>query len=325
MTIGQSGLCLCLVACVVATGKAQSSEPSFISFPARDVQIWLKDPSDALLPDAPTPQEVSATSPQEAVGGSVQPVQPAALAALDDFQISQKCAAGLLDKQTCKFQWWPALGQLSEFLVVEQGWNISTNYWIRKVTFRGHWLQDYFKSLEGFHFGRWDDDNPWYDDYVGHPMMGAIAMDIYLQNDPRGKSIELENSKAYWHSRLQALLWSAVYSAQWKLGPISEASIGNTGYVTFTYKNALSNGTGSVGLVVTPAAGWIWSMGEDVLDQQLISRLERKSQNPVYLFMIEFINPCRGFSNLLRYKAPWYRDTRPVRARWRSVRHDENH
>src|SRR6266851_5471528 len=76
---------------------------------------------------------------------------------------------------------------------------------------------------------RWDDDNPAYDDYLGHPMMGGIAMDIYIQNDPRGKSLELQNTKAYWHSRLRALLWSAIYSAQWKLGPISEASFGNSG------------------------------------------------------------------------------------------------
>ena len=55
-------------------------------------------------------------------------------------------------------------------------------------------------------------------------------------------------------------------------------------------------------------------MAEDIVDQRLITRLEKKSQNPRFLFTIQFLNPCRGFSNLLRFKAPWYRDSRSVRS-----------
>jgi len=232
----------------------------------------------------------------------------------DDFEISQKCAEGLVDKRTCKFHWRPALSELGEFLAIETGWNLATNYWVREATFQGPWLNDYFDSVSGFSFSRWGDDNPWYDDYVGHPMMGAVAMDIYIHNDPRGKSLGLQNTKAYWHSRLRALFWSTLYSTQWKLGPISEASIGNTGRAVIYDHGKWTNGTGTVGLVVTPVGGWAWNVAEDIVDQRLIVRLEKKSQNPLFLFTIQFLNPCRGFSNLLRFKAPWYRDSRLVRS-----------
>jgi hypothetical protein len=259
----------------------------------------------------------SQTAPgqDEPIAKRIARTQASALNTSHEFQISQKCAEGKLDKKTCKFHWGPALGQLGEFLAIETGWNLSTNYWIRYKTFRGHFFQDYFNAVGGFGFSRWNDQNPFIDDYVGHPMMGAIAMDIYVQNDPRGKSLELQNTRAYWHSRLRALLWSALYSAEWKLGPISEASIGNTGGFLILNKsdNRLTTETGTVGLVVTPVGGWIWNMAEDMMDEHVIVRLERKSQNPLYLFSIQFLNPCRGFSNLLRFKAPWYRDSRPVR------------
>jgi hypothetical protein len=232
----------------------------------------------------------------------------------DHFQISQQCAAGTLSGKDCKFHWWPALGEQVEDLTVETSWNLAQNHWVRYNTFHGNFWHNYWLSVEGFRFSRWCDNNPIYDDYLGHPMMGAISMDIFIQNDPRGMSLELENSRAYWHSRLRALLWATVYSAQWKLGPVSEASFGAQGRDTYWDKssNRWTNGTGTVGLVVTPVLGWVWSMGEDVVDQRVIRRIEARSSNPLYLTAIEFLNPCRGFSNLMRFKAPWYRDSRDV-------------
>jgi hypothetical protein len=232
----------------------------------------------------------------------------------NDFMVSQECADGELSGKDCRFRWLPALGEQGEFLAIETSWNLVQNRWVRYWTFRGDFWHNYFLTLKNYRFSRWSDDNPIYDDYVGHPMMGAITMDIFIQNDPRGMSLELENSKEYWHSRLWALLWSTVYSAEWKLGPISESSIGNQGIGYYFDDHKWTNGTGTVGLVVTPIGGWVWSMAEDMVDKHVIRRIETKSSNRLYLFSIQFLNPCRGFSNLLRFKAPWYRDSRPVRA-----------
>jgi hypothetical protein len=59
--------------------------------------------------------------------------------------------------------------------------------------------------------------------------------------------------------------------------------------------------------------GLVWSVGEDNIDQHLITRLQRKSENRAFLLTISFLTPCRSFANLMRFKAPWYRDTRTVR------------
>ena len=101
------------------------------------------------------------------------------------------------------------MGEQMEDLTVETGWNLAQNHWVRYNTFHGNFWHNYWLSVEGFRFNRWCDNNPVYDDYIGHPMMGAISMDIFIQNDPRGMSLELENSRAYWHSRLRALLWAS--------------------------------------------------------------------------------------------------------------------
>jgi hypothetical protein len=231
-----------------------------------------------------------------------------------DYKISQRCASGEIDGDACKFHWKPALLEQLEYLTIETSWNLSTNYWVRYYTFHGHWLQDWFQADAGFKFSRWNDANPIIDDYVGHPMMGAITMDIFIQNDPRGRSIEFQNTKAYWHSRLRALLYSAIYSAEWKLGPVSEASFGRTGGFDYYDKNAgkVTNGTGTVGLVVTPLGGWVWAIGEDFMDYHVISKLDWRTGNSFYLFAMSWLNPCRSFANLMRYHAPWYRDSRQV-------------
>jgi hypothetical protein len=224
------------------------------------------------------------------------------------------CQAGQLDRKSCKFHWGSALRQEALHLASEQVWNLSNNYWVRYETFHGPFIRDYFKAVEGFRFSRWNDDNPILDDYVGHPMMGAISGFIYIQNDPRSMSLELQNSRAYWMGRLRALAWSAAYSAQWKLGPISEASIGNTGAFDYYDNDAQkwTNGTGVVGLVTTPVGGLLWMLWEDAVDRHWIKKWEKRSNNRAYLLAISGLNPCRSFANLLRLKAPWYRDSRPV-------------
>jgi hypothetical protein len=65
---------------------------------------------------------------------------------------------------------------------------------------------------------------------------------------------------------------------------------------------------------VTPIGGWVWAIGEDFMDRYVIRRLDQRTENPFYLFSMSFLNPCRGFANLMRYHAPWYRDYRQVPA-----------
>lgn len=285
--------------------------PREINFTAAGAEAATDaDPSDSLASN-----ESSSKNPGNKGRGTSGEIHAPRIIDVPPWEVSGLCKSGRLDAKECRFHWWPALAQQTEYLAIETTWNLSTNTFVRDSTFHGHWFQHWMDSVDGFKFSRWNDANPISDDYVGHPMMGAITMDIFLQNYPRGMSIEFQNTKEYWHSRLWALLWSTVYSTQWKLGPISEASIGNTGRLTAFDKNAghKTNGTGTVGLVITPLGGWVWAMGEDFMDMQIIRYGDARTTNPIFLLGMGFLNPCRSFANIMRWKAPWYRDSRPVR------------
>lgn len=145
-------------------------------------------------------------------------------------------------------------------------------------------------------------------------MMGAITNSIWIQNDPKGMTLVFQNDRDYWHSRLRALAWSTFYSFEWKLGPLGEASVGHNGDHFFYDKGTLTNETGWVELVTTPVGGFGWTITEDYLDKHLVTKLEERSHNPILLTMANFFTPARGFANILRFRPPWYRDSRVVKA-----------
>jgi hypothetical protein len=124
-----------------------------------------------------------------------------------------------------------------------------------------------------------------------------------VQNDPRFRTSEFGSSHRYWSSRLRALAWSAAYSTQFELGPVSEASIGNV---------SLRPGrAGVVDLVVTPAGGFVMMLTEDAIDRFAIKPFEHWTTRPLpRVLMRGFLNPNRAMANMLRGKVPWYRDNR---------------
>ena len=58
----------------------------------------------------------------------------------------------------------------------------------------------------------------------------------------------------------------------------------------------------------------MWTLAEDALDKHAITRIEARSHNPAVLFTAQFLNPARGTANMLRFRPPWFRDTRTVKA-----------
>ena len=65
----------------------------------------------------------------------------------------------------------------------------------------------------------------------------------------------------------RAMIFSAAVSAQFELGPVSEASIGNVGM-----RNATKMAW--VDLVITPVLGTAWMVGEDVIDERILKRMD---------------------------------------------------
>jgi hypothetical protein len=199
-------------------------------------------------------------------------------------------------------RWGGVFSQSALFLLVEQGYRVGTQPGTRDAL-KGPFFEDWFKSVKATH--GWGDGDDFLTNYIGHPMQGSVTGFIFTQNDPAGKAHEFGKSSKYWKSRLKGMAWSAIYSTQLELGPISEASIGNVGY----HDGSLS---GAVDLVVTPLAGFGWQIGEDALDRYVVQKIEMHTRNPVVLMLVRsFLNPTRSFANLMRGSVPWNRDTRP--------------
>jgi hypothetical protein len=101
---------------------------------------------------------------------------------------------------------------------------------------------------------QWQDTDAWWVNYIGHPIHGAAAGYIWLDHEPRAAG-EFGWNGQYWRSRGRATAWSAVYSLQFEIGPLSEASIGNVGMGSAT--------TGWVDHVVTPIGAFGLIVAED--------------------------------------------------------------
>ena len=196
------------------------------------------------------------------------------------------------------FHWSTAVKQSLLFLGVQHGYAFTQPKTRRDL--KGPFLKDYVRSVKSLH--GWEDGGRLFTNYVAHPMQGSLFGFIQIQNDPRGRGLSFDNSSAYWRSRLKALAWSAAWSTQFEIGPVSQASIGNVGlHGKQTY----------VDLVVTPVGGFGWLLLEDFVDKHVIRMIERRSSGNYYIRIASrtFLNPSRSAANLLRFKTPWHRDT----------------
>lgn len=206
-----------------------------------------------------------------------------------------------LEREPDRFHWGPALLQSFLFLSTEHGLRLTQAKTRRELA--GPFFRNYWDSLRGIR--GWNDGDSVFTNYFAHPMQGAVAGFIQIHNDPGGITQQFGRSRQYWHSRLKAMGWAALYSTQFEIGPISEATIGHVG------KRA---GTGGLSdLVITPPGGLGMIALEDALDLHVIRKWELRSGSLAWRrFYRIVLNPQRTFANLLRFKKPWHRDTRRI-------------
>jgi len=198
------------------------------------------------------------------------------------------------------FHWKPALLESGFFLVLQHSSRMAQAK--TRTELGGKFFDEWFSAASNIH--TWNDGDAILTNYFGHPWMGAITGYIQVFNDPRGRNLEFDvSSGQYWRSRLKAMAWTAAYSTQYEIGPISEASIGHVGKKSPTMA--------AVDLVVTPTGGFVWMMLEDFVDQRYIAHWEQSASRKKALFYRVALNPGRSVANLLRWKRPSYRDSRP--------------
>lgn len=168
---------------------------------------------------------------------------------------------------------------------------------------RGPFWSDYRRSVRMPR--RWEDSDGWLVNYVGHPIHGAAAGFVWIEHDPRSRREEFGLNGRYWSTRWRATAWSAGYSLQFEIGPLSEASIGNVGLRPET--------TGWVDYVVTPIGAFGIVVAEDALDRFFVRWIEEHTSNRLARATLRMVcNPARTLSNLAASRPPWHRDTRSL-------------
>lgn len=200
-----------------------------------------------------------------------------------------------------RFQWKSALEQYLFEISIQHGWRFAHEKGTVDATATGPWFHDWMNSI-GETRG-WDDGDGWHASYVGHPLNGGIYCFIEQQNDPLYRKVEWGDGRIYWISRLRAVAFSALASAQWTLGPLSEASLGNV---------QLHSSPGFIDIVQTPGIGVMEMMGEDMIDRYFIIPLENHTANPWLLLAARSLgNPARSFATLMSLHYGWDRANRP--------------
>lgn len=218
------------------------------------------------------------------------------------------------------FHWGGLLAQSLFFNVIENGFRAASDDQIRDLLANKPFWHDYAASIRHFNMRRWNDGDDFLVNYTGHPMQGAVSGFIEIQNDPRGRELEIAANREYWESRFKAFLWATAYSTHSEISPLGEAGIGNEGGWTYpihcktrctepgTYKH-YTNNTGWVDFIVTPTAGTLWMLAEDTLDRFVSDRIQGDNRSRLMPKVIRgALNPSRTMANAVRFKAPWYRD-----------------
>src|SRR5436305_893116 len=100
--------------------------------------------------------------------------------------------------------WTPLLKQSFTFLGIQHAFRIATESDTRAGLggpFFGGWEQS-VGNLHG-----WADGDPFFVNYLGHPIEGAVAGYVFIQNDPKYRRAEFGRNRDYWRSRLRAAGW----------------------------------------------------------------------------------------------------------------------
>jgi len=202
-------------------------------------------------------------------------------------------------KPDTNFKWRPAIQESLLYTGIMHTFNIWTEAGTRDAL-HGPWLNNYLHSVSELR--GWSDSDRFMAPYVGHTIEGSILGYIERQNDPRYRKVQWGGGREYYMSLLHSLAYSAIWHTQWKIGPASEASIGNV---------MLHASPGFITLADTPTLGTVEMIGEDAADRYLIMGLENRTTNGYLIALARtFLNPGRSFANVMAFRLPWHREDR---------------
>jgi hypothetical protein len=165
----------------------------------------------------------------------------------------------------------------------------------------GPFWRDYIKSVKMPK--QWGDGDSWEVNYIGHSMHGSAGVRLWL--DQREQDYQGNGKAHYWKAMGRAFLFGTLFSLQFEIGPLSEASIGNVG---------LREGrTGWVDHVVTPIGSVVWTMYEDAVDKYVLTWIEKHVPfNMAKVAARMILCPAWMLANVGQNRLPWARANRPL-------------
>lgn len=277
-------------------------------------ELAAVDEALAAVPDAPVPDAQSANLLRFSLSSSssaVETVPDKPASAMTQREIDLACQGGTLHGKPCRASWGPILFEFLEATAIENAGNIALDKETRGDLVGNPFVSTWFKCVRQFRYDQWRDDDGFVVDYIAHGLQGGIVGASFLQHSPTGRGLVYVNNGNYWRSRLKGMAWIAVYEVQWKIGPASEASIGNSGlntYYTDRVKGRSTNETGFQDFVDTPLLGFGWNVGEDAIDRFIMPHIWQHTHNKVALSLYSVITPSKAIANILRFKPFYYRD-----------------
>ncbi|HKE26862.1 MAG TPA: hypothetical protein VKB88_31130 [Bryobacteraceae bacterium] len=216
-------------------------------------------------------------------------------------------------------RWGPLLREWWLNLAMEQTVRIAKESKTRDQL-SGPFIQGWFDTVSMYQFNRWNDDDKWVTSYLGHPTQGAIVAAIFWQNDDHVRFADQDfHSAAYRKALLQTFAFVTFDAVQWKLGPISEASIGHVGLPAHWWDRDCSQlnircepRTGMNDLVLNEVGGMAMTIGYQWLDKHVQKGIERRTRSRALIDTTRILmDPPQSVANILRFRRPWFRDNRP--------------
>jgi len=186
-----------------------------------------------------------------------------------------------------KVQWKSAIKESLLLVGIGHTFNLITEAGTRDAL-NGPWLNDYLHSVGELR--GWSDSDRFMAPYASHTIQGSAFGFIERQNDPRYRKVQWGDGREYFMSILHSMAYAAVWHTEWKIGPASEASVGNV---------MLHASPGFICLVDTPTLGAIAMMAEDIADRYVITGIENRTTNRAHRPGADFpqSRPIRGAGN----------------------------
>lgn len=203
--------------------------------------------------------------------------------------------------------------------MVEHGFRLAQDPSLRYQLAHQPFFHNWIRSFRGYDLKRWSDGDDFLVNGIAHPMQGAVASWIFIQNSPVASTRVIGSDPQYWTSRLKGMAWAAAFEVQWKIGPLSETSIGNAGGWKYVpgcgtelsclnnpHNPPATNNTGLSDWIVTPIVGTGWVIVEDLIDRYVVGKVGEHNRVAGNVLR-STLEPTRNFAAVFNGILPWNR------------------